>query len=355
MFNKQYSFDEAKELYIRMENEENLEKKKQMRDDLISGTIYYIKDFVDKNIPKMESSSFEMDDIYNTAYEIWVQLIDEGFFKNNNFFTENNLLRTRIMKGISKYFSPNDVKNDISVDVLSDIIYDCFELNKNKDISEEEICRLISKNLYHDESHVNDIYKYNQFNDEKQIIRGVLKYIEENNIDNISRTKIFEIYNFIINNGINFLNSNLNEIKDTENDYSEDIAYESFEEKFKNEILEDAVNSLNDREKEIIIRRFGLKGNSPENRETIAEDFKTTPEVVRHIELKALRHLRHPSRSKKIREVFYDYSPQDGYKETSYHYYQQTQNNGFDIYPNGASKIAKESLNEAENDTIIKR
>ena len=58
---------------------------------------------------------------------------------------------------------------------------------------------------------------------------------------------------------------------------------------------------LSPRNKDIISRRFGLKSGKKETLESIGKSYGITRERVRQIEAKALRKLRHPTRSRKLR------------------------------------------------------
>lgn len=66
--------------------------------------------------------------------------------------------------------------------------------------------------------------------------------------------------------------------------------------------LEEVLNTLTEREKMILIYRFGLYGHKQETLEEVGRRFNVTRERIRQIENKALRKLRHPSRSRKIRD-----------------------------------------------------
>ena len=63
-------------------------------------------------------------------------------------------------------------------------------------------------------------------------------------------------------------------------------------------LLED----LKEREKEVIILRFGLRDGHPRTLEEVGKEFNVTRECIRQIEAKALRKLRNPVRSKKIKD-----------------------------------------------------
>lgn len=68
------------------------------------------------------------------------------------------------------------------------------------------------------------------------------------------------------------------------------------------EQVDDVVGMLSAREQEVIRRRFGLAGGDQQTLEAVGKVLEVDRERVRQIEAKALRHLRHPSRSKKIRD-----------------------------------------------------
>ena len=68
------------------------------------------------------------------------------------------------------------------------------------------------------------------------------------------------------------------------------------------EQLEDVLSSLTEREAKVLRLRFGLEDGRPRTLEEVGKEFDVTRERIRQIEAKALRKLRHPSRSKKLRD-----------------------------------------------------
>ncbi len=68
------------------------------------------------------------------------------------------------------------------------------------------------------------------------------------------------------------------------------------------EQLEDVLATLTPREQQVLRMRFGLQDGNPHTLEEVGKEFDVTRERIRQIESKALRKLRHPSRSKKLRD-----------------------------------------------------
>ena len=91
-------------------------------------------------------------------------------------------------------------------------------------------------------------------------------------------------------------------IKDERNLSPEDFA--------TNEMLKDEISqvleTLTEREEKVIRLRFGLEDGKPRTLEEVAQMFGVTRERIRQIEAKALRKLRHPSRSRKLRDYMGD-------------------------------------------------
>ena len=71
------------------------------------------------------------------------------------------------------------------------------------------------------------------------------------------------------------------------------------------EQLEEVLGTLTDREQEVLRMRFGLRDGKPHTLEEVGKEFDVTRERIRQIESKALRKLRHPSRSKKLRDFLH--------------------------------------------------
>ncbi|MHB8055746.1 MAG: RNA polymerase sigma factor RpoD [Candidatus Aminicenantales bacterium] len=74
------------------------------------------------------------------------------------------------------------------------------------------------------------------------------------------------------------------------------------------EQIEEALKSLTEREAKVLKMRFGLGDGNEHTLEEVGQQFKVTRERIRQIEAKALRKLKHPSRSKKLRSFTNGYS-----------------------------------------------
>jgi RNA polymerase primary sigma factor len=88
---------------------------------------------------------------------------------------------------------------------------------------------------------------------------------------------------------------------ESETDYSPSEAVSSSDLKKR---VREMLKTLSPREEKVIKMRFGIDVASEHTLEEVGKDFSVTRERIRQIEVKALRKLRHPSRSKKLRAFF---------------------------------------------------
>ncbi|MBE0481241.1 MAG: sigma-70 family RNA polymerase sigma factor, partial [Dehalococcoidia bacterium] len=66
--------------------------------------------------------------------------------------------------------------------------------------------------------------------------------------------------------------------------------------------VEEVLSTLTPRERRVLQLRFGLEDNRSRTLEQVGKEFGVTRERIRQIEAKAIRKLRHPSRSKKLKD-----------------------------------------------------
>lgn len=120
----------------------------------------------------------------------------------------------------------------------------------------------------------------------------------------IELKKIKEIEN-LIKEPIS-LNAALNEEEDgTVEDLVADTNLINPDEIIDNEIrakaIEEILNSLEERERDIIVARFGLMGQNPQTLDQLGAQYKLTKERIRQIEQKALHKLRNPLRANQLK------------------------------------------------------
>jgi len=88
-------------------------------------------------------------------------------------------------------------------------------------------------------------------------------------------------------------------------DFLEDTQADSPAEATGYSILKDKMNevleTLTDRERKVLIQRFGLADGKPKTLEEVGVEFNVTRERIRQIEAKALRKMRHPTRAKQLK------------------------------------------------------
>jgi RNA polymerase primary sigma factor len=89
-------------------------------------------------------------------------------------------------------------------------------------------------------------------------------------------------------------------------DFIEDRSTMSPAEAASRELLKAQLNAvlkeLSDRERRVLMLRFGLEDGRARTLEEVGKEFNVTRERIRQIEAKALRKLRHPSRSRKLKD-----------------------------------------------------
>ena len=66
--------------------------------------------------------------------------------------------------------------------------------------------------------------------------------------------------------------------------------------------LNAVLGELSDRERRVLMLRFGIEDGRARTLEEVGKEFNVTRERIRQIEAKALRKLRHPSRSRKLKD-----------------------------------------------------
>ena len=87
-------------------------------------------------------------------------------------------------------------------------------------------------------------------------------------------------------------------------DESAPTAFTSIEDADRNTAIQNILNTLSDREKVVIMRRFGIGSSRAETLDEIGKDFGLSKERIRQIEATALRKLRNPRRANVLKNFF---------------------------------------------------
>lgn len=95
-------------------------------------------------------------------------------------------------------------------------------------------------------------------------------------------------------------------VADTVKDESSISPEQSVENIMLKEQINDLLKDLKERERQVIILRFGLEDGRPRTLEEVGHEFNVTRERIRQIEAKALKKLRNPVRGKMIRDYLED-------------------------------------------------
>lgn len=82
-------------------------------------------------------------------------------------------------------------------------------------------------------------------------------------------------------------------------DAAEHVEYQIYHQHLR-QILEELLNDLSPREQLVMEKRFGLDGGETQTYEEVGQHFGVTRERIRQVEARAMRRLRHPSRSKRL-------------------------------------------------------
>lgn len=78
--------------------------------------------------------------------------------------------------------------------------------------------------------------------------------------------------------------------------------YDTVSKEFLRDYLNEVLETLSEREKRVLIMRFGLDDGKSKTLEDVGKEFNVTRERIRQIEAKAIRKLRHPTRARKLKD-----------------------------------------------------
>ena len=85
-------------------------------------------------------------------------------------------------------------------------------------------------------------------------------------------------------------------------DRDQPTLYDTVSKEFLRDYMNEVLDTLSDRERKVLIMRFGLDDGKPKTLEDVGKEFSVTRERIRQIEAKAIRKLRHPTRARKLKD-----------------------------------------------------
>ena len=127
-----------------------------------------------------------------------------------------------------------------------------------------------------------------------------LDAIYEMYLENIEKDEIYDdVFEINAENevqGNDFRNINLDSL------YWNDNVYKEIEQRGLRETLENLMEELTDREREVLRMRYGFEDGDEKTLEEVGQMFGVTRERIRQIELKAIKKLSHPTRIRKLED-----------------------------------------------------
>ena len=154
-----------------------------------------------------------------------------------------------------------------------------------------------NKNLYWEYKRTMD--KLN-IKDPTKIDVDVADIIIEQMVSESEQQDTKKLQNYVLLNNASSLEQEYNNVDITYLEKLSETVEEAYATNELRKLIFEALDTLTDREKNIIIRRYGLNDNGMKTYKEIADEFYVVPSRVRQIEKKALRKLRYPRVSNKL-------------------------------------------------------
>lgn len=293
------TFEQARELYTLYVNEVDIEKKKELRTKIIKGTLYIVFDFIQNNqFDLLHSGSYDMDDIMNTAFEIWIRKIDEGKLLevkfpsqifNHTFYFEMG--RVLVNDDYEVNFQLN-VNSEIFIELLSMFIY---IKNKDNNFRYEKFMQLIQ---------INKKYRYLLLRKDIEFVKIYLLFdtiyhsFQKDEVD-IAKTKIKWLLALLIQNGLEDSKANTYNVR--EDSFEDEIVMKEAFREFLDVVFNEC--RLTEREKIVLKERFGIDIDKVQTLKQVGKKFNVSCDKIRQIESHALRKVRGTQKIKGFRDL----------------------------------------------------
>lgn len=274
-----YSYKEALNKYREMISTNDETKKKEIRQDLILGTLHVIYQYISKKqIAYLNSTSYDINDVINGLVETLINIIDSGQLLKYTCYSD--LYHAQLTKGLDFIVGDQQFniasKIDTTLENFVDTIYKYILIKQSgKELSQEEFDEFMKENNC-------ESYNFQT----KALFDAICKSIklDDVNMEFTSKT-IDRIKYLLINNGYEYLKktpSNINSYNNTE---------KVLENMYNNELIRYAMETsyLTDRERTIITERYGLDGKERKSYNELAIKLKCSIGRVQYLEVQALR------------------------------------------------------------------
>ena len=276
---KQLNFTEANDLYIKAINTEDEELRKQYMNDLITGTLYVVYNYIkNNNIDKYTSVRIDANDIISAFNEVWIKSIYDGELLNNN--TLNSIINLSFMTKVFNSLDINVFQSSYAMETTDwefKYLLKKYINHMKKGIPEEWSPEMMYA-YYRKPVNEEEFYKLTQIFEE---LYQKLFVNEKTKDDKISEKKIDTFSKVLIDKYVTKrINNNIEDNINYEDEIIKKVDLERFIEDF-NEIMENE-SQIN---KEAIVKTFGLDGTDPSTyEETAIKDGVSREAVRRRIE-----------------------------------------------------------------------
>ena len=297
---KQIKLNEAQELYRKMINETDNNKKIKIRNDIVNSTLYAVLNYLkNSNLDILENGSYDMDDIISATIEFYINEIDNGNLLNISGFS--NLFGSTYYTYLSSIFVPQkediEIGKIICLDNFGDLMEIFLFLKRNKDevLFEDYLDTIKKTSLGYkfDEYYFNSLKTY--FYKCYEVFQNIYSKVNIND-DNIpSKTKLKFMRHLLIDIS---LRENISPTMISDDDFETELINNYLIQKSIDYIINDS--GLQRIEIDVLIKRNGIEDGERMNLDQVGMIYGKSGERIRQIEAKALRKLRSPGRRQNI-------------------------------------------------------